>query len=82
MCSEENYKIIREACVGAPCEEGGISAGKLWQLKKKFKGIIAENPTAMLDEHGNLVTSNQAIEELTIKMYEDGLKSLKIREEL
>ena len=82
MCSEENYKIIKEACVGATCEEGGMSAGKLWQLKKKLRGIIAEPPTAMLDEHGNLVTSNQAIEELTVKMYEDRLKSLKIREEL
>ena len=36
----------------------------------------------MLDGHGNLITSNHAIEELTVKMYEDRLKSLKIREEL
>ena len=82
MCSEENYKVIKEACEGATCEEGGMPSGKLCQLKKKLGGIIAEPPTAMLDEHGNLIKSNNAIEELTIKMYEDRLKSLKIREEL
>ena len=82
MCAEENYKIIKEACKGTTCEEGGMSAGKLWQLKKKLRGIIAEPPSAMLDGHGNLITSSHAIEELTVKMYEDRLKSLKIREEL
>ena len=59
-----------------------MSAGKLWQLKKKLRGIIAEPPSAMLDGHENIITSNHAIEELTVKMYEDRLKSLKIREEL
>ena len=82
MCSEENYKLIKEACAGSTCEEGGMPAGKLWQLKKKLRGIISEPPTAMLDDHGNLVTSSHAIEELTIKMYEDRLKSLKIRDDL
>ena len=56
--------------------------GKLWQLKKKLRGIISEPTTAMLDDHGNLVTSTHAIEELTIKMYEDRLKALKIRDDL
>ena len=36
----------------------------------------------MLDDHGNLVTSTHAIEELTIKMYEDRLKALKMRDDL
>ena len=34
MCSEENYKVIKEACEGATCEEGGMPSGKLCQLRK------------------------------------------------
>ena len=36
----------------------------------------------MMDQYGNLVTSNKAVEQLTVKMYEERLKALKIKEEL
>ena len=63
-------------------EEGGMNPAKFWKLKKKLRGIITEPPTAMLDRYGNLVTSSSAVEELTVKMYEDRLKALQIRDEL
>ena len=59
-----------------------MNAGKIWQLKKKLRGIVNEPPSAMIDEHGNLVTSSRALEELSINMYKDRLKSLQIKEEL
>ena len=82
ICAEDNVKIIKESCKGLTCEDGGLNAGRLWQLKRKLRGIYNDPPTAMYDEKGNLVTSNKAIEELTIKMYEDRLKALKIKDEL
>ena len=82
MCAEDNLKLIKEACKGMSSEEGGMNPAKFWKLKKKLRGIITEPPTAMLDNYGNLVTSSSAVEELTVKMYEDRLKALQIRDEL
>ena len=61
---------------------GGINAGKLWQLKKRLRGIQSEPPSAMLDEHGNLVTSPKALEDLLLKQYKERLQTLKIKEGL
>ena len=77
LCAEDNLKLIQEACKGMSCEEGGMNPAKFWKLKKKLRGIISEPPTAM--QYGNLVTSSSAIEELTVKMYEEGLKAHKGR---
>ena len=76
MCAKENLEIINKACEGLSCENGGVNAGKLWQLKKKLRGIVNEPPSAMLDEHGNLVTNSRALEELTLNMYKERLTSL------
>jgi hypothetical protein len=81
-CAEDNYKTIKEVCGGLTPEEGGLNAGKLWKLKRQLKGIVNDPPTAMIDSKGNLVTTSGAIENLTIKMYTDRLKTLKIKDEL
>ena len=59
-----------------------MNAGKLWKLKKRLKGVATEPPTAMLDERGNLVTSSKAIENLTIKMYQERLEAVHIKDDL
>ena len=82
LCAEDNYRIIEEACAGLTCEEGGLNSGKLWKLKRRLKGIAMEPPTAMLDHQGSLVTSSKEIEKLTISMYQERLKALKIRKDL
>jgi hypothetical protein len=82
MCAEDNKKLIEGACAGLASDEGGINSGKLWKLKKRLRGLIQEPPTAMLDDKGNLVTTNSAIEELTLKMYKERLSNLKIKDDL
>ena len=82
MCAEDNYQIIQESCAGLSCEQVGVNAGKLWKLKRHLRGIVTEPLTAMLDSGGNLVTTNSAIEELTIQMYTERLKALNIKEDL
>ena len=54
MCARDNYQIIQEACEGLACTEGGVNVGKVWSLKRKLRGIVAEPPTAMIDSRGNL----------------------------
>ena len=44
-----------------------------------MRGIVNKPPTAMLDQYGNLVTTNAALKDLTIKMYQERLKTLKIK---
>ena len=56
--------------------------GRLWQLKRKLRGIYHEPPTAMMDSFGNLVTSSKTLEDLTVQMFTERLKSLPIKEEL
>jgi hypothetical protein len=82
LCATDNLRTIKEACAGLSSDEGGINAGKLWQLKKRLRGLIHEPPIAMLDSYGNIVTSNKAIEELTLETYKKRLKSLQIKENL
>ena len=82
MCAEDNMKIINKACQKLPCDSGGMNAGKLWKLKKKLTGISSGPPTAMMDSHGNLVTSSIAIEKLTIDMYKERLTTNKISDGL
>ena len=48
------------------CESGGVNGKKMWQLKKRLRGIVSEPPAAMIDERGNIVTSNAALEDLII----------------
>ena len=59
-------KKIEEEISGIKCEEGGINSGKLWKLRKKLFPKSRDPPTAMLDEKGNLVTSVDEVQKLTV----------------
>ena len=54
----------------------------MWSLKKKLQGTVQEPPTAMMDEHGNMVTTKKGLEELTLRMYRNRLKPNAIKENL
>jgi len=82
QCAEDNLKIVKEACDGITCEDGGVNINKMWKMKKKLKGRYCEPPSAMLDEHGNVVTDNTGIENILIKRYEERLKGLPMKAEL
>ena len=44
------------------------------EAKKQLRGIYQEPPTAMLDARGNLVTTNKALDKLSLEMYKERLK--------
>ena len=37
ICADDNIKIIKDACEGLTCEEGGVNAAKRWKLKKQLQ---------------------------------------------
>ena len=41
--------------------ERAIDAQKLWKMKKQFCPNVNDPPSAMLDSHGNLLTSDEDI---------------------
>ena len=82
ICADDNLKIVNEACGGLTSEDGGVNATKLWQLKRKLRGIPLEPPTAMIDAKGNLITTSSGIEALTMQVYKDRLTGHKVKDYL
>jgi hypothetical protein len=67
MGALSNYEKINEEIQNIDCDEGGLHSGHLWKLKKKLSPKCRDPPTAMLDRAGNLLTSNEAIEEHAVQ---------------
>ena len=82
LCAENNYEKIKEEIDSIKGEDGGVHYGQLWKLKKKLSPKCRDPPTAMLDKHGNLVTSEQAIEALAVETYRKRLENRVIKEDL
>ena len=81
--AEEYLEKINAKIDGIDCEEGEINSGNLWNLKKQIFPKSREPPTAMIDPlSGNLITSDDKIEEASIEVYKDRLKSRPMNEDL
>ena len=66
---EEFFERIKEETNDVDFEDGGISAGKLWSLKKKIFPKSRDPPTAMVDpKSGNLLTTEEKIEEAALNV--------------
>ena len=55
----EYFDKVQEAARNLDCDEGGMSSGKLWALRKQLCPRTREPPTAMVDSEGNLVTDER-----------------------
>ena len=81
-CAEENKKKIEEELAGLDCDEGGVHSGRLWKLRKKLFPRSRDPPTAMKDQSGNLITSEDQIEKLALETYKKRLENRKMKESL
>ena len=54
--------------------ESGMNQKQIWKLKKKLCPRSNDPPTAMLDEKGNLLTSNKAIQKRAVDVYKKRLE--------
>ena len=81
-CAKDNLAKIAEEIAGIECDNGGTNSGKLWQLRKKLCPKSRDPPTAMLDDHGNLVTSPSVIENLALETYKKRLQNRPMKDDL
>ena len=82
LCAENNYNKIKDEVNNIKSDEGGINTGHLWKLKKKLNPKCRDPPTAMLDMHGNLATSDEAVKALAVETYRKRLENREMKEDL
>ena len=64
----KNYRTIQTETGEIDCdEEAGFHTCRHWKLKQKLCPKARDPPTAMVDDEGNLVTSAEGIQELSLK---------------
>ena len=81
--ANEYYEKIKEKTSGIDCEDGGLNSGNLWNLKKEIFPKSRDPPTAMIDPvSGNLLTSEDKIEEAAINVYTERIKNRPIKDDL
>ena len=80
--SDDLYKIVKEEVKKINTENGGFNSGHLWQLKKKLSGKQSNPPSAVLDQQGNLSTTNDQIKEATLNHFKKVLENRPIKEGL
>ena len=54
--------------------------GHLWKMKKKLNPKCRDPPTAMKDEKGNLVTSPELIESMSLKVFKERLNNREMKQ--
>ena len=71
--AENNFKKLKKELDGIKADSGKLDKNKLWKLRKKMCPKIRDPPTAMMDRRGNVLTSEKAISERAIEVYEERL---------
>ena len=81
--AKDNYKKIKEKAGNIDSDQCGISSGSLWSLMKELFPQSRDPPTAMIDpSSGNLLTSEEKIQEAAIKTYTKRLANSPMKEGL
>ena len=82
-CAEENKKAINKVISLLVDTSDGINPSKIWDVKKKLiQKITPENPSAMKDKRGNIVTDKNHIKKLLRDSYKERLEPNKIEDSL
>ena len=80
--SNDLHNIIKDEIEQIDCESGGFNSGHLWKIKSKLKSKENNKYTAIEDENGKLLTSEEEIDEETMKHYTNVLKNRPIKTNL
>ena len=74
--AEDNYKKLKSEL------DDKLNPSNPWKLKKRLCPNSRDPPCAMIDEDGNIQTSDKAIEDIAVKAYKERLSSNKIKDHL
>ena len=80
--SNDLYNIVKDEIVRIDCEAGGFNSGHLWKMKSKLKSKENNKYTAIEDKNGKLLTSEEEIDNETMKHYTKVLENRKIKTNL
>ena len=81
--SEEYYDKIKKSTEGIENEDGTITSGRLWNLKKDLFPKSRDPTTAMKDPvTGNLLTSDEKIQEAAVNVYSKRLENRPMKDDL
>ena len=80
--TEENYNKLKNELKSMESSDGGLNKNQLWKLKKRLCPGSIDPPSAMLDDHHNLLTSTKAIQERAIEVFTKRIEANPIEEYL
>ena len=80
--TDDKANIIKEEIMKMKSAEGKMNPQQLWKLRKRLCPKSRDPPCAMMDSNGNLLTSDDAIENEAIKEFSKRLKGNEIVENL
>ena len=80
--AKKNFDTVKAEVDNMKPNENGMNPKKLWRLKKKLCPNSRPPPTAMLDSRGNLLTTDRAIEERALEVFENRLEGNEIEDSL
>ena len=80
--AEYNFNKLKGELESIRADAGKLDANKLWKLRKKMCPNNRDPPTAMMDKHGNLLTSDEAISNRAVEVYSERLSNNKIQSNL
>ena len=61
--ADDLFKIVKEEVEKVTCQEGGFNSGHICSLKSKLRPKVKNEPTAMFEKSGKLVTSTEGIKQ-------------------
>ena len=82
LIAEDKYKKLVSDLDKMDSNKGGLKPNQVWRLKRRLCLNARDQPSAMTDRKGNLLTSSKAIEERALEVLSDRLKPNEIKENL
>ena len=77
--AEDMFEIVRNEVNKVDRESKGFNSGHLWKLKSKLRPKFNDNPTAVIDSNGDLVTSAKGIKKVHVEHFKKVLENRPIK---
>ena len=79
--AEDNFNKLKEE-LSKIKTKGAIDAKQMWKLRKRMCPKNRDPPTAIIDKHGNLLTSDEAINNRALEVFTERLDNNPIKSHL
>ena len=71
--AENTFNKLKQQLEKIKLDDNMINAHEIWKLRKKMSPKNRDPPTAMTDKKGNLLTSDEAIQNRALEAYSERL---------